>query len=120
MNDEKQTLKFAPKKASETSKAFAIFHATSANGGAMCIAAILSTWFSVYMTDTMMIPAAAASVIMFVSTLWDAINDPIMGVLADKTRTKVGRYRPYFLAAPILLTFFYGITVVKNDVPREV
>lgn len=115
MNDEKQTLKFAPKKASETSKAFAIFHATSANGGAMCIAAILSTWFSVYMTDTMMIPAAAASVIMFVSTLWDAINDPIMGVLADKTRTKVGRYRPYFLAAPILLTFFSAMLWLNPD-----
>ena len=49
MSDEKQTLKFAPKNASETSKAFAVFHATSASGGAMCIAAILATWFSVFM-----------------------------------------------------------------------
>lgn len=106
MSDEKQKLNFAPKHSSETSKAFAFFHATSASGGAMCIAAIQATWFSVFMTDTMKIPAAIASVIMFIATFWDAINDPIMGVLADKTRTKVGRYRPYFLVAPLLLTFF--------------
>jgi Na+/melibiose symporter-like transporter len=107
MSDKNQTaIKFAPKKASEDSTAFKIFHASSASGGAMMIAAILSSYFSVYMTDTMMIPAASASLIMFIATLWDAINDPIMGVLADKTRTKFGRYRPYFLAAPLLLTFF--------------
>ena len=115
MSDEKQTLKFAPKNASETSKAFAVFHATSASGGAMCIAAILATWFSVFMTDTMKIPAAAASLIIFISIFWDAINDPIMGVIADKTKTKVGRYRPYFLISPLLLTFFSAMLWVNPD-----
>ena len=88
------------------STAFSWFHATSVNGGAMLMAAIIGSYFSVYMTDTMRIPAAAASMIMFVATLWDAINDPIMGVIADRTNTKWGRYRPYFIAAPILLTIF--------------
>ena len=68
------------------STAFKWFHATSANGGAMLIAAVLASYLSVYMTDTLMIPAATASLIMFVSR-W-------------------GRYRPYMFAAPILLTFF--------------
>lgn len=85
---------------------FAIFHATSVSGAAMLIAAVIGSYFSVYMTDTMLIPAAAASGIMFVATLWDAINDPVMGVLADRTRSRWGRYRPYFIPAPILLTLF--------------
>ncbi len=90
----------------EVSKAFSWFHATSVNGGAMMIAAVLASYLSVYMTDTLQLPAATASLIMFIATLWDAINDPMMGVIADSTHTKFGRYRPYFIFAPILLTFF--------------
>ncbi len=91
---------------SEVSRGFKFFHATSVSGGAMMVAAVMASWMSVYMTDTLKIPAAMASLVMLISTLWDAINDPIMGVLADRTHTKLGRYRPYFLVAPILLTFF--------------
>lgn len=94
------------KNKSEVSSAFSWFHATSVNGGAMIIAAVLASYLSVYMTDTLQIPAATCSLIMFIATLWDAINDPMMGVIADNTHTKMGRYRPYFLFAPVLLTFF--------------
>lgn len=87
-------------------KAFKWFHATSGSGGAMLIAAIQATFFSVFMTDTMNIPTKVCSLIMLIATLWDAINDPIMGVIADRTHTKWGRYRPYFIPAPILLTIF--------------
>lgn len=90
----------------EVGSAFKWFHATSVNGGAMLMAAVIASYFSVYMTDTLKIPAAAASAIMFVATLWDAINDPMMGVIADRTKSRWGRYRPYFIFAPILLTFF--------------
>lgn len=99
------------------STAFKWFHATSVNGGAMLMAAVIASFFSPFMTDTMKIPVAAASMIMFVSTLWDAINDPIMGVLADRTKTRVGRYRPYFIAAPILLTLFATLLWVNPDLP---
>lgn len=99
------------------STAFKWFHATSVNGGAMLMAAVIASFFSPFMTDTMKIPVAAASMIMFVSTLWDAINDPIMGILADRTKTKVGRYRPYFIVAPILLTLFATLLWVNPDLP---
>lgn len=104
MSKEKTTSTAAVK--DEVGLAFKICHATSVNGGAMMIAAVLASFLSVYMTDTLKIPAASASVIMFIATLWDAINDPMMGVIADRTKTKWGRYRPYFLFAPVLLTFF--------------
>lgn len=45
---------------------------------------------------------AAVSALMLFSRFWDAINDPIVGGLTDKTKTKWGRYRPWLLiAAPI-------------------
>ena len=87
-------------------KKFAFFHATSVNGAAMLIAAIIANYISVYLTDTVGLAATSVSLLMFIAALWDAINDPLMGVIADRTKTKWGRYRPYFLPAPILLTLF--------------
>lgn len=66
---------------------FAFFHATSVNGTAMMIAAIIGSYFSVYLTDTVGISATAVAGLMFTATLWDAINDPMMGVIADRTHT---------------------------------
>lgn len=97
------------------SSAFKWFHATSVNGGAMIIAAVIASYFSVFMTDTMKLPAALASLVMFIASLWDAINDPIMGVLADRTKSRWGRYRPYFIFAPILLTLFSVLIWVNPD-----
>lgn len=85
---------------------FMWFHATSVSGGAMLISSVIASYFSVYMTDSLFVPAATASLIMLIATLWDAVNDPMMGVLADRTHTKWGRYKPYFIVAPIFLTFF--------------
>ena len=90
----------------QVSAAFKFFHATSANGTAMLMSAVVSSYFSVFMTDTMSIPAAAGSMIMFVATLIDAVSNPVIGVVADRTNTRWGRYRPYFLIAPILITLF--------------
>lgn len=103
------------KKHKESSLAFKWFYATSLPGGAMIIAAVIASYFSVYITDTMLIPAAVASVIMLIATLWDAINDPIMGIIADKTHTKFGKYRPYFLVAPVLLTIFGTLIWLNPD-----
>ena len=88
---------------SEVSTAFKWFHATSLNGGTMLLSATIASYYGVFMTDTVKIPAAAASVIMLIASLWDAINDPIMGTIADRTNTKYGRYRPYFTIFPVLM-----------------
>jgi len=103
------------KKVKEVSTAFKWFHATSMPGGAMIISAVIASYFSTFMTDTMLLAPATCSIIMLVSTLWDAINDPIMGVVADRTNTKMGRYRPYFLFSPILLCIFSILLWLNPD-----
>lgn len=87
----------------EVSNAFAWFHATSVNGGAMAIAATIATYFSLYVQETIGITAAQLAVIMFICTLWDAINDPIMGVICDSFTPKWGRYRTWFTFTPVFL-----------------
>lgn len=58
-------------------------------------------------------PMGVASKIRLFCGIFDAINDPIMGVLVDKTRTKDGQMRPYIKWAPIFVSivmvlFFIG------------
>ena len=36
-----------------------------------------------------------ATLLMLVSRIWDAVSDPLMGIVADRTSTRWGRYRPY-------------------------
>ena len=58
-------------------------------------------------------PMGVASKIRFFCGIFDAINDPMMGVIVDKTRTKDGQMRPYIKWAPIFVSivmvlFFIG------------
>ncbi|MDO5337478.1 MAG: MFS transporter [Eubacteriales bacterium] len=85
------------------SKAFVWFHATSVNGGAMAIAATITSYFSLYVQEEIGITAAQLSVILLICSLWDAINDPLMGVICDSCNPRWGRYRTWFLFTPIFL-----------------
>ena len=50
-----------------------------------------------YYTDVFGISAAAVGTLFFVSKLWDAVNDPLMGAISDRTQTRWGKFRPYLL-----------------------
>ena len=50
-----------------------------------------------FYTDTLGITAAAAGTMLLVGRLWDAFFDPMMGVLADRTNTRWGKFRPWVL-----------------------
>ena len=50
-----------------------------------------------FYTDVFGIPAAAAGTMLMLSRFWDAVNDPIMGIIADRTRTRWGKFRPYLI-----------------------
>lgn len=50
-----------------------------------------------FYTDVFGISAAAAGTMLLVTRLWDTFNDPIVGVLADRTNSRWGKFRPYIL-----------------------
>ena len=56
----------------------------------------------VYMTDTLAISAALAGAALFAPRLLDVVTDPLMGLLSDRTQSRWGRRRPYFLLGALL------------------
>ncbi|MCP4749377.1 MAG: hypothetical protein GY866_00655 [Proteobacteria bacterium] len=74
-------------------------------GGAMVI---IGFFYLYFLTDILLIAPALAGTVFLVSKIWDAVSDPIMGIISDRTRTRFGRRRPYFLIGMLLifLSFF--------------
>lgn len=71
-----------------------------------------------YYTDVAGISASAVGTMFLISRLWDAVNDPIMGALADRTRTRWGKYRPWILwtAVPLAISFVLVYSVPDQSV----
>ena len=58
---------------------------------------------SVYLGTVLYIPASVVAVILFAARIWDAINDPMMGTIVDRTHTKWGKCRPYLIIFPAII-----------------
>lgn len=73
--------------------------------GQNLIFGLWSSYMLVFFTDVFGIAGGVAGLIMMFTRVWDAVNDPMMGVIADRTRTKWGRYRPWlmFMAIPVVI-----------------
>ena len=71
---------------------------------------MINTYLTVFYTDVVGLTASAISLIMLIARVWDAINDPMMGVIADRTRTRWGKFRPYLMFASPFLAIFNILT----------
>ncbi len=71
-----------------------------------------------FYTDVFGIPAAAAGTMFFLSRIFDAINDPIMGAAADRVNTRWGKFRPLivFFAIPMVVMGVLTFTTPDYDV----
>ena len=72
----------------------------------------VGNFLMIFYTDVFGIGMGAVATLMLVSRFWDAINDPVIGLLTDKTHTRWGRFRPWLLfgapltALVLVLTFW--------------
>ena len=76
---------------------------------------IIATGMVFYFQSVIFIPAIAISVIMGVARIWDAINDPMMGTIVDRTRTKWGKCRPYLFFVPGIVMITTFLTFVNGQ-----
>jgi Na+/melibiose symporter-like transporter len=69
-----------------------------------------------FYTDVFGLTASAAAAILLAPRLWDAFFDPIMGVLADRTRTRWGKFRPWVLwtAVPWAVVMILAYTTPRG------
>jgi sugar (glycoside-pentoside-hexuronide) transporter len=68
-----------------------------------------------FYTDTFGITAAAAGTLLLVARLWDAITDPIIGVLADRTKSRWGKFRPWIIFTAVPFGLFAYLTFSTPD-----
>lgn len=71
---------------------------------------MINNYLMLFYTDVVGLAAGAISMIMLIARIWDAINDPMMGVIVDRTNSRWGRFRPYIAIAPPVLAIFNILT----------
>ena len=71
--------------------------------GQNMIYSFVTMYVMFFFTDLLRIPPESVTVIMVTASLWDAVNDILMGMIADRTKTRWGKFRPYLLAGPFVI-----------------
>ncbi len=74
-----------------------------ANGGQCMSWNMFSGYITYFFVNLFNVDARIVSAMLFIEGIWDTINDPLMGSLIDKTRTRYGKLKPYLLGIPIPL-----------------
>jgi len=68
-----------------------------------------------FYTDVFGIPAATAGTMLMLSRFWDAVNDPLMGIISDRTNTRWGKFRPYLIWVSIPIGVIGVLTFTTPD-----
>ncbi|QKX16259.1 glycoside-pentoside-hexuronide (GPH):cation symporter [Microbulbifer sp. YPW1] len=76
-----------------------------------CIASFLAVFY----TDVFGLPAAIAGTLLLITKLIDAMTDPLMGAIADRTQTRWGKFRPYLLFAGVPMAAASVLTFTTPD-----
>lgn len=70
--------------------------------GKDAVYAIVGTYLMMYLTDFRSVAPAFVGTLFMIARIWDAFNDPFMGMVVDNTRSKWGKFRPWIMIGTIL------------------
>ena len=109
MTDKNRTMK-------KGERGFFAFADLYGGGGQAMIGVIYPLFFLI---EIVKLTPFLAGLVVLISELWDAISDPIMGVICDNTRTRMGRRRPYILVGGVLLIAAFALTFLPVSFESE-
>ncbi|MEJ2511618.1 MAG: glycoside-pentoside-hexuronide (GPH):cation symporter [Anaerolineales bacterium] len=69
---------------------------------------VIGVLYAIFLTDVIGVPAKYAAMVFLVGRIWDFVNDPLIGYISDRTRTRWGRRRPFLLFGFIPFAIAYG------------
>ena len=84
---------------------------------------LFGSYLMIFYTDVFGLPAAVVGTMFLITRVWDSAFDPIVGVIADRTQTRWGKFRPYllYLAVPFALIGIFTFTTPElNDTGKLV
>lgn len=82
--------------------------------GKDAVYAIVGTYLMMYLTDYRSVAPAFVGGLFMVARIWDAFNDPFMGMIVDNTRTKWGKFRPWILIGTVLNAIVLALLFLDN------
>lgn len=81
--------------------------------------AIIYLFLMYYLTDVALLNPAFVGGLFLVARLWDAINDPMMGMIVDNTRSKWGKFRPWIMIGTVLNAIVLILMFFKPEFSKE-
>ncbi|MDY6017722.1 MAG: MFS transporter [Oscillospiraceae bacterium] len=88
-------------------------------GGQGMIYAMMSSYISDYYVNVLQLPLIFVLLLMLLARVWDAINDPLMGIIVDRRTTKRGKMKPYILFAGIPIAVLTVLMYLSPDLPKK-
>lgn len=71
--------------------------------------ALIGVLYFFFLTNVIGLAPALAGVVTLISEIWDAVSDPLMGVISDNTKTGMGRRRPFILVGGCLIVVAFAL-----------
>lgn len=76
---------------------------------------LISQFLMLYYTDVLGITSIAVGTLFFIARIWDAVNDPIMGVLVDKAKLKGGKFKPWVNIGILSMPISTALIFIRID-----